>query len=283
MKKTVFKAVSVILASVFVVMSLCSCSMTDNAPQYKDNADGCALYRYKSSSTQTELTVPDTYDGKTVTELMAFSVANAEYLEKLNIGANIKTIDKWAMTNCPVLKEINVSEDNPYFTSVDGVLYNKDMTVLLVYPNGKAPLETNDEGKVVGGGEFTVPETVKEIGENAFYICSNLRMIKFSDSIEKISDKAFIKCGNLAELSLPSSLKEIGADAFSYCDSLKSVEIPSNVQKIGDYAFFSAGTAIEKIIVHADSENDIELGTKWLPNKKGKINDTVKPEFVGRK
>lgn len=283
MKKTVFKAVSVILASVFVVMSLCSCSMTDNAPQYKDNADGCALYRYKSSSTQTELTVPDTYDGKNVTELMAFSVANAEYLEKLNIGANIKTIDKWAMTNCPVLKEINVSEDNPYFTSVDGVLYNKDMTVLLVYPNGKAPLETNDEGKVVGGGEFTVPETVKEIGENAFYICSNLRTIKFSDNVEKIGDKAFLKCGNLAELSFPSSLKEIGVDAFSYCDSLKKVEIPSSVQKIGDYAFFSAGTSIEKIFVYADSENDIELGTKWLPNKKGKINDTVKPEFVGRK
>lgn len=282
MKKTISKALSVILASLFVVMSLCSCSVTNKASEYKDNADGCALYRYKGSSTETTFTVPDTHDGKPVTELMAFSVANAEYLETLNIGANIKKIDKWSLTNCPVLKEINVSEDNPYFTSVDGVLYNKDVTVLLAYPNGRAPLETDADGKAVGGGDFTVPETVKEISENAFYLCSNLRTIKFSDSLEKIGDKAFIKCGNLAKLNLPSSLREIGADAFSYCDSLKSVEIPSSVEKIGDYAFFSAGTSIEKIIVHADSENDIELGSKWLPNNKGKINDTVKPEFVGR-
>lgn len=281
MKKTIFKSISVILASVFVVMSLCSCSMTSRASEYKDNADGCALYRYKGSSTEKVFTVPDTYDGKTVTELMAFSVSNAEYLETLNIGANVKTIDKWALTNCPVLKEINVSKDNPNYTSVDGVLYNKDMTVLLVYPNGKASLETDAEGKVIGGGDFVVPETVKEINENAFYLCSNLRTIKFSPSLEKIGDKAFLKCGNLTEVNFPAMLKEIGVDSFSYCDSIKTVEIPSSVEKIGDYAFFSAGTSIEKIIVHSN-ENDIELGSKWLPNVKGKINVAVEPQFVGK-
>lgn len=283
MNKTLKRAISLILLSLIAVMSLSSCSMTDKAPQYKENADGLALYRYKSSSVQTELTVPDEKDGEAVTELMDFSAANAEYLKTLNLGANIKTISKWALTNCPVLESINVSPDNPYFTSVDGVLYNKDMTELLVYPNAKSVIERNENGDYVSGGEFTVPDTVKVINENAFYLCSNLYKINFNDNLEKVSDKAFLKCGSLSELNLPKNLKEIGVDSFSYCDSLKLVEIPSSVEKIGDYAFFSAGTSVEKIIVHKNSENDLELGEKWLPNVKGKINVTVPVEYVGDK
>lgn len=280
MKKSFKRAVSLILLSLMVVMTLSSCSMTEKAPQYKENADGLALYRYKSSSVQTELTVPDEKDGKAVTELMDFSVANAEYLITLNLGKNIKTISKWALTNCPVLESINVSPDNPYFTSKDGVLYNKDMTELLVYPNGKFPIEKDEEGKVIKGGEFTVPDTVKVINENAFYLCSNLYKINFNEGLEKIEDKAFLKCGGLSEVKFPSALKEIGVDSFSYCDSLKEVEIPSSVEKIGDYAFFSAATNIEKIVVNK-KEADIQLGEKWLPNRAGKINDTVEPQFAG--
>ena len=256
-------------------------TFTSKNNSYKDNEDGCGLYRYKSTSTQTTFDVPETYDGKPVTELMAFSVANAEYLKELNISKNVKTIDIWAITNCPLLESINVDEENPYFSSVDGVLYNKDMTELLFYPNGKTPLETDKSGAVTGGGTIVLPESVVSIRDNAFYLCSNLYSVTFNDGLKSIGSKAFLKCGNLQKIELPDTLETIGTDAFSYCNSLKEVEIPSSVQSIGDYAFFSTATQIEKIVVHQSSEEDIKLGKDWLPTQSDKINKKIPVEYVG--
>lgn len=283
MKKTIKAVLSGILLATLVTGLFSSCTTTGNsAPEYRDNADGCGLYRYTSTSTETSFTVPDTYEGKTVTELMDFCLANAEYLTEIYIGKNIHTIGVWAMTNCQNLEAIYVSEENPYFTSVDGVLYNKDMTELLVYPNAKSPIETDANGNT-SGGEFVVPDTVKSIRANAFYLCGNLRSITFNEGLETVGDKAFLKCGGLESLTLPSTLREIGVDAFSYLDNAKltTIEIPASVEKIGDYAFFSASSSVEKVIVHKNSAEDLELGEDWLPNQKNAINQEAPVEFVG--
>lgn len=277
--KTTKKYLCLLLVLIFA-LCFSSCSLSRTSIEYKTFDDHSALYRYKGSSTMLTFTIPDTYEDKPVTELMSFSVANADYLEEVNIGKNVKTIDIWTFTNCQSLKAINVDENNEYFKSVDGVLYNKDMTVVLAYPNGKAPLVTDKEGKSVGGGEFVCPETVKEIGANAFYLCGNLYSVRFNEGLEKINDKAFLKCTNLSAVSLPDTVREIGTDSFSYCNALTSLEIPSSVEKIGDYAFFSTSSLIEKIIVHSNEE-DISLGTDWQPNKKNSVRDKVPVEFAG--
>ncbi|MGN0457801.1 MAG: leucine-rich repeat domain-containing protein [Eubacterium sp.] len=256
-------------------------TFTSNKNSYKDNEDGCGLYRYKSTSTQTAFDVPETYEGKPVTELMAFSVANAEYLKEINISKNVKRIDIWALTNCPLLESINVDESNPYFCSVDGVLYNKDKTELLFYPNGKAPLETNKAGELTGGGNLVLPENVESIRDNAFYLCSNLYSITFNNGLKSIGSKAFLKCENLQAVKFPNTLESIGTDAFSYCNSIKEVEIPSSVKSIGDYAFFSTATNIKKIVIHHGSEKNIKLGKEWLPNQSKKINKKIPVEYAG--
>ena len=281
-KQTRTVAAGVLLLMILTVL-FSSCSATgSNAPEYKDNADGCGLYRYTSSSTETAFTVPDTHAGKPVTELMDFCLANAEYLTEIHIGKNVKTIGIWAMTNCQNLEAIYVSEENPYFKSVDGVLYNKDMTQLLVYPNAKSKIVTDESGNT-SGGEFVVPDTVKSIRANAFYLCGNLRSITFNEGLETVGDKAFLKCGGLESLALPSTLVEIGTDAFSYLDNAKLtvIEIPASVEKIGDYAFFSSSSSVEKVIVHKNSAADLELGKDWLPNQKNAINKEAPVEFVG--
>lgn len=280
--KNMKKIVAAMLAVVVLVMGFSSCSMQENKPRYKNNADGCALYRYKSLSTEKAFTVPDEKDGKAVTELMRFSIANAEYLEELTLGKNITTIQERALENCPNLKKITVSEENQYFKSVDGVLYNKDMTKLLCYPNAKSPIIRDEEGNYISGGDFVVPDTVKEIAPFAFYLCSNLYNIEFNEGLEKIDKMAFIKCTSLAELHLPSTVTEIGVDAFSYCDSLKRIEIPSSVQKVEDYAFFSTISNVEKIIIHQDKESDIAFGKNWEPNIKNTINGHPPIEYVGK-
>lgn len=283
MKKRIQSILAGILLCALLAGVFSSCSTTGNsAPEYKANADGYGLYRYTSTSTEESFTVPDTYEGKSVTELMDFSFSNAEYLKEIYIGQNVKTIGVWAMTNCQKLEAIHVSEENPYFKSVDGVLYNKDMTELLVYPNAKSPIVTGENGEI-SGGEFTVPDTVLSIRANAFYLCGNLRLITLNEGLEKVGDKAFLKCTGLESLTLPSTLKEIGTDAFSYLDNAKltTIEIPSSVEVIGDYAFFSTASSVQKVIVHKNSEADLKLGTDWLPNQVNSINQAVPVEYVG--
>lgn len=282
MKKKLICTFSAFLALLTVLLSFSSCTSESSGNlQYKDAENGYALYRYKGSSTEKSLTVPDTFNDKPVTELMSFCISNSEYLEELNIGENIEKIDPWALTNCPVLKSINVSENNKYFTSVDGVLYSKDMTKLIAYPNGRTSLVTDKDGKATGGGTIKLPDTVKVIGENAFYMCSNLYSIEFNEGLQKVENKAFLKCTNLSAIEFPETLTEIGVDSFSYCDSLTHIEIPASVKSIGDYAFFSTASSVDKIVVHQPNADSLTLGKDWVPNKKNNVREKVTVEYVG--
>ncbi|MGN0485606.1 MAG: leucine-rich repeat domain-containing protein [Acutalibacteraceae bacterium] len=281
MKKNVLVFFAFFVAIAISFAAFGSYTFTSNKNAYKDNDDGCGLYRYKSTSTQAVFDVPDTYEGKPVTELMAFSLANSEYLKELNLGENIKRIDVWALTNCPLLERINVDENNPYFSSVDGVLYNKDQTELIFYPNGKSPLVTDESGAVQSGGSLVLPDSVKSIRENACYMCFNLYSLELNAGLESIGNKAFLKCENLRSIDLPDTVKTIGTDAFSYCNSVKELEIPSSVESIGDYAFFSTASQIKKIVVHQGGEEDLTLGKDWLPNQSDSINKKIPVEYVG--
>ena len=118
-----------------------------------------------------------------------------------------------------------VNENNPYYCAdEDGVLFSKDKTVLMKYPNLRE------------GTDYTVPQGVKEIGNNSFEY-SDITSITLPDGLEKIGDEAFIYC-DLSQISFPASLKEIGDNVFySSDDTLKSVVVPKNVERLGEYAF----------------------------------------------
>lgn len=281
MKKNIFAVIAFLVVIALSFTAFGAYTYSSNKNSFRETEDGYGLYRYKSTSVQETFDVPAEYEGTPVTDLLSFSVANAEYLKEINISKNIKNIDIWALTNCPLLESINVDEENPYFCSVDGVLYNKDKTELLFYPNGKTALVRDSAGAVIGGGEVVLPDSVVSIRDNAFYLCSNLYSVTFNGGLKSIGNKAFLKCDNLHEIILPDTLEEIGTDAFSYCNSIKEIEIPSSVKTIGDYAFFSTSSQVEKIVMHHSSEDDVELGEDWVPNHSDKINKKIPVEYVG--
>jgi len=272
-KKIFFTLIIIGLLSV-LMLSGCSTVGVSEKITYKDAEGGSALYRYSGVSIVHELDIPDEQDGKPVVEIMRYAISSAEYLTKITIGKNVKTIDYWAITNCPSLEEIIVHPDNPYFESHEGILYNKGMTELRIYPTAKTKLVKDSAGKVTGGAEFVVPDTVKTIAETAFYLCGNLYKITFNEGLKTVGNYAFIKCENLTDFILPSTLKTIGVDAFSYCDTLTSVTVPASVESIGDYAFFSLYSNMSAIYVQRPL-SEISLGTDWIPNKKGQINEKV--------
>ena len=101
------------------------------------------------------------------------------HVEKVVFGPEISVVDEFFFENCPWVKEIEVDENNPYLCAVDGVLFNKDRTILLAYPPGR-----EDDS-------YTVPSGVKEIRDTAFYDPVFLTEVTVPDSVTVISDWAF--------------------------------------------------------------------------------------------
>lgn len=89
--------------------------------------------------------------------------------------------------------EITISSVNPHYKTVDGVLFNKNGSKLMQYPQGKKDTS------------YSVPENVTSIDDCAFYKCSSLISITLPDSITSIGDNSFKKCIQLEEITVSSA------------------------------------------------------------------------------
>ncbi|MDE7136052.1 MAG: leucine-rich repeat domain-containing protein, partial [Muribaculaceae bacterium] len=108
--------------------------------------------------------------------------------------------------------------------SADGVLFNKDMSLLVVVPGGKS-------------GQYEIPGTVSTIGAASFAVCGKLTSITIPESVSKIEDMAFFGCYGMSSLTIPNSVTSIGDYAFQDCYGLRAVNISESLTKIGVSAF----------------------------------------------
>lgn len=84
--------------------------------------------------------------------------------------------------------------------------------------------------------QITIPDTVTEIGENAFYYCDRLASITLPSNLQKISDRMLNSCVSLTSITIPASVTEIGSQAFAN-SGLTSITIPATVATLGSSAF----------------------------------------------
>lgn len=108
---------------------------------------------------------------------------------------------------CASLTDVNVSDGNKSFTSIDGVLFSKDMTVLYYYPQGK---ETS--------AEYIVPNSVNEIDMGSFHGNIFINSVTLPDGVEEIEQAAFSDCSSLTSIIIPASVNYINDSAFAYED-----------------------------------------------------------------
>ena len=141
-------------------------------------------------------------------------------MDSVFIPASCTSIGFNPFTSCNELKEIVVDENNPNYSSADGVLYDKDKTILIGWPTAK--------------GNVDILPSVTTIGDDAFYYCNALTSVSMP-SVTTIGDDAFAGCHALLSVSMPS-VTTIGEFAFSFCESLTSVSMPV-ATTIGEYAF----------------------------------------------
>lgn len=264
------KVTAIILAVLFTVPFLSSCGDSSGGNlriKYKIDGERAIVTGVPDNVTMPEIVIPDEYDGKPVTEIEDFSMVNLENVTKITIGKNVETIGPWAMENNKRLIAIEVSEENPFFCDIDGVLYSKDMKTLLFYPMARNSVEAADkDGNKIKSISYEIPEGVETVRTKAFYKCSDLRSIKLPSTVKVIEEKAFFRC-SFTEIILPEALTFIGKDAFSYCSGLTEITIPDEVTEIGEYAFYNC---TKLLTINVDSpEAELTLGNKWYPTDNG--------------
>ena len=172
-------------------------------------------------------------------------------LSEISIPSAVSHIGERAFETNSV-KKIDVDGSNKYYTSIDGVLFNKSETEIIDYPNYTeaefyaVPQSVTSIGEYAFGGDIPslktviIPDTVTEIGNGAFMDFYGLEYIDIPTSVTEIGDNAFNGCSQLASITIPNSVTEIGASAFRLCSSLQSVSLTEGLKSIGDYAFSGA-------------------------------------------
>jgi len=138
-----------------------------------------------------------------------------ERLKSLDFPASVSVIGRETGVGCSHLEAINVHPDNTFFSSEDGVLYNKEKTTLLVYPEGKK------------SNTFEIPNTVKIIESSAFDHAL-FEEISIPNSVEEIWAGAFSTCTNLQSITIPSSVKTICEGIVAFCENLTSIQVDAD-------------------------------------------------------
>jgi hypothetical protein len=162
--------------------------------------------------------------GNGVALLGANVFMNCFSLTSVTIGSNLTALPVSWVNGCVNLTAITVDPLNPAYSSLEGVLFNKDQTALILCPPRKA-------------GTYDIPTTVTGIGIAAFGYCTNLTNVTIPDSVTNIANSAFYSCANLTSITIPGNVAAIGGAAFSLCSSLTNVIVGTNVSYLGGDVF----------------------------------------------
>ena len=173
-----------------------------------------------------DVVIPAEVDEKSVTGIGKYAYNGCKSLTSITIPDSVTSIGDYAFSGCTSLTGIDVEVGNNNYTSVNGVLFNKDKTELICYPAGKTDKS------------YTIPNSVTRIDNGAFRSCTSLKSITIPNSVTSIGDSAFYWCTSLTSIMIPDSVTSIGYDAFCGCSSLTSITIPDSVTSIGDSAFY---------------------------------------------
>lgn len=168
-----------------------------------------------------------------ITRIGKYAFNGCDLIVSMYIPSSVNTIDAKAFHSCNGLVEFIVNGDNQYFTSVDGVLFDKNVEELIKFPLAKEVTEyfAPDSIKSIGADSFNgcmyltkISFYADTIKENAFYGCENLENVTIGGRVRNIEPYAFYNCKNLKELSIYSINLTIGDWAFYKCNNLETIE-----------------------------------------------------------
>lgn len=184
------------------------------------------------------LTIPNN-----VTDIGTGAFWPCSSLTSITIPESVTSIGGYPFSFCSSLTNISVAASNPNYSSLGGVLFDKNQTTLRQYPGGLT-------------GSYAVPYGVTSIGHYAFESCLEVTSIMLPDSVSSIGSGAFAKCPLLVNVEISDSVTSIGSRAFFDCSSLTNVTIPDGVTQIGHLTFESCSSLADITIPGSISEID---------------------------
>jgi len=184
-------------------------------------------------------------DNYKVSSIADNAFLNNDFAEEINIPSSVETIDGNVFSNCSKLKEIKVDANNAKYSAENGVLFNKNKTEIISYPEGKTETTYEVPNSVIKIGDYAfwkgdslvsieLPNSLTTIGTGTFMFCEALKTINIPSSATTIGDSAFYCCRALTSIEIPNSVTTIGARAFEECDALTSINIPDSITAISD-------------------------------------------------
>jgi|GEM_PF-5740216 len=211
------------------------------------NKKTSTLLYYPKGKKNSEYSIPPS-----VRNIGTFSILN-DYLKIINVHANVEKIFDFGIYNGDCLESINVSDQNPYYISCDGILYSKDKSELIVYPSGK------------NNTEFVIPSSVSIVGNSA--IQSNyLQKITVSQSVYEIFQDNFIGM-NLKDIDVDENNPKFSSEDGILFDKEKTklikypaykdnsvYSIPIGTERICKYAFYRVNK-VERVNVPGTVKN----------------------------
>ena len=166
---------------------------------------------YCITKSMTTLNLPST-----LKVIEGYALINMSGVNLLNIPASVTTMYTYSFSDDTKLR---VAEGNATYKSIDDVLIlNKAGTKVIMASRNATT--------------YNIPNTVTEIGQNAFYWCNKMTSITIPDSVTVIGAEAFYNCSSLKEITIPQSVTSIGADAFVYCGNLTAINIKGTANRI---------------------------------------------------
>ena len=224
------------------------------------------------------ITIPDG-----VKEIGYAAFSECAGLVSVKIPDNVTKIGDSAFINCANLTKIDVTAGNKYYSSANGVLFNKDKSELICYPagiknvgysipDGVTVIRDRAFNKCLSLNSITIPKSVQDIETYSFFGCTSLEAINVAASNKNYADvngilfskdKTKIVCypANKKNMSysIPVSVKVVGVAAFRDCIYLKGITIPDSVTNIEHHAFSNCKSL--KSITIPDSITAIEMAT----------------------
>ena len=171
---------------------------------------------FRGCTSLKEIIIPDS-----VIKILDHAFSNCTSLESITIGSGVESLgDEW-IASCRRLENITVSPENKTYSSVDGVLFNKDKSELSAYPIGNKR------------SSYTIPDGVEKIGKKAFYGCRYIESLTIPVSVAEIEASALGNCYDIRAvyyLGTREQWKEVVIGADNYMFALVNVRCADDSQ-----------------------------------------------------
>ena len=256
MKKT-RKIISLLLSILMIItsvplMALNSFAASSGDYEYELLKDGTAQIKHYKGS-ETEIEIPSEIDGHRVTFISSGAFKGCTLLTSVTIPDSITEIYPFVLDECDSLCTINVAANNMNYSSENGVLFDKEKTLLIRYPQKK-----NDK-------TYTIPDSVTEINSSAFSGCTLIENVIIPDSTTSVGRSAFEECTSLISVIIGNGVTYLGDYAFDGCSSLESVTIGSGIEEVG-YDPFAGCNSIKTAKIDSNAAFSLFCGFDSLEN-----------------